>query len=482
MKTRLLTVFLFPLPAALVAFAQPPGTVLWTYQAAYVIHSSPALADDGTVYLVAGGLQAITNSGSVASNKWSFPVAPEASPAIASDGTIYVAAGDLYAINPEGSQKWRYSPIPAGGGGTPAIAVDGTTYFQAYTGLHAITSAGNLKWKSAVGDSIRFSSPVIGPDGTIYMVSNEFGELYAIKPDGNVKWFLAFRDTPNDSPAVGGDGTIFLAAGPVYAYTPEGDTLWTSSAGRLDGPPVIAKDGTLCVSGYQSRDLYAMAPDGKTMWGADWSWGSRSWSPAAAVDSAGVIYYCVGNGINALGPDGKVRWTITQPLPPPDNVNTSPIIGPDGTVYATLNTTLYAIASGTNGPADSPWPMYRGNARHTGRIEKPSLQKPGKRSDANFEFHVNAQVGKGLTVEASTNLQTWNSLTSFVPTEASTPSSISARVTRPPSSTAPSVHRDPALMVRIGARRYCRLRKNAVHAALRLVLRGLGRMSGRHAA
>jgi hypothetical protein len=95
---------------------------------------------------------------------------------------------------------------------------------------------------------------------------------------------------------------------------------------------------------------------------------------------------------------------------------TSPIIGPDGTIYVALGTKLFAIASGTNGPANSHWPMYQQNARHTGKVEKSSLQQPRRRSDANFEFQLYSQVGQSYTIESSTNLNTWTSLTSFVAT------------------------------------------------------------------
>ena len=86
-----------------------------------------------------------------------------------------------------------------------------------------------------------------------------------------------------------------------------------------------------------------------------------------------------------------------------------------------MNDTLYAIATGTNGPANSPWPMYRHDAQHTGRAQKsaaqsPSLKQPQKRSDANFQFQLYGQLGQSYTVETSTNLGEWSSLTSFVAT------------------------------------------------------------------
>ena len=84
--------------------------------------------------------------------------------------------------------------------------------------------------------------------------------------------------------------------------------------------------------------------------------------------------------------------------------------------FFTRGNRLYAVATGTNGPADSPWPMFRGNYRHTGKIEKPALLQPKKRADANFEFQLYAELGQTNVIETSTNLSTWTSLTSVVAT------------------------------------------------------------------
>ena len=48
---------------------------------------------------------------------------------------------------------------------------------------------------------------------------------------------------------------------------------------------------------------------------------------------------------------------------------------------------------------------------------KPALAQPQRRSDANFQFQLYPQqIGLTYTIEASTNLNTWTSLTSFVAT------------------------------------------------------------------
>jgi hypothetical protein len=59
--------------------------------------------------------------------------------------------------------------------------------------------------------------------------------------------------------------------------------------------------------------------------------------------------------------------------------------------------------------------MYRQNVRHTGKIEKPSLAQPQKRGDLNFQFQLYPSLlGQVYTIEMSTNLNIWTSLTSVV--------------------------------------------------------------------
>jgi len=119
----------------------------------------------------------------------------------------------------------------------------------------------------------------------------------------------------------------------------------------------------------------------------------------------------------AINPQGQLSVIVYaggSPAEPP-LANTSPVIGPDGTIYGALGSKLYAIA-GTNQLANSAWPMYRQNARHTGKIEKASVSQPQKRSDNNFQFQLYAQLGQTQTVQTSTDLTAWTSLTNVTVT------------------------------------------------------------------
>jgi hypothetical protein len=75
-----------------------------------------------------------------------------------------------------------------------------------------------LKWSYAIGCWGQFflgaPSPAVGADGTIYMGSDD-NRLYALNPDGTLKWFYQTDDLIRSSPAIGANGTIYIAGGTV---------------------------------------------------------------------------------------------------------------------------------------------------------------------------------------------------------------------------------------------------------------------------
>jgi outer membrane protein assembly factor BamB len=362
-----------------------PGTLLWSFDTGSTIVSSPALANDGTLYVGNySGLCAITNDGLSASNKWTITLARSmASPAIGTDGTVYVAAdnGNLYSISPNGSINWAYPT--SGGSGAPAIGYNGTLYLEGSNYLYAVVPSGALAWKSAIDAQGRYGSPVVAPDGTIYICSSS-GTLYAFDTDGTQKWSkpLEARDP---SPALGADGTIYVGGGGLYAISPDGTQLWYNGTNNFFGfSPVLARNGNIYIKDFNTRKLDVLNSRGEVLWSATQD-GAHTVPTVAALTASGTAYYCFSNTLAALSPQGTLEWAFTATPAYSSPANGSPTVGSEGTIYAVFGTKLYAIY-GTNKLADSPWPMYRQNARHTGKIEKSSRQQPGKRADAHFKF------------------------------------------------------------------------------------------------
>jgi large repetitive protein len=350
--------------------------VQWTFVVNDGISSSPALGVDGTIYVGSGtydkGLYAIGSDGV---GKWRFQTdgALYAGPAIGEDDTIYIGSWDknLYAILPDGTETWR---LATGGsiGCTPALGEDGTIYIGTnieHDVYHviAVNPDGTLAWSFDAGDSAG-TGLAIGTDGTIYAGSGE-GFLYAIDPLGGKIWSFPEDGTALvcTNPALGEDETLYVGTndGRLVAIGPDGTELWSYA---LDGPPVrdpvIGTDGTIFIeggSGYAPDTIYAINPDGTEKWSIT---GTNFGAPFI-IGADGIIYHRSGYyKISAMSPDGVTLWSASIG----ENSMTNLVMAPDGTIYVGCgDNRLYAVKTTSPGPADSSWPMFHRDPRHTAR-------------------------------------------------------------------------------------------------------------------
>jgi outer membrane protein assembly factor BamB len=360
----------------LTAFAQQPGTARWTVKLGEWVTSSPAIAEDGTVYFVGSSgaegyrLAAVRPDGSF---RWQLPIIGDVKTALAigPDGTIYVATSTshLLAIRADGTEKWDFQ---AGDSvrSSPAIGADGAIYFGCQDRqLYALNPNGTVRWTFPTGGYVR-SPPVIGADGTIYVGSDD-RKCYALAPDGSRKWEFATGQPLPLSPALDADGSVYLAAndGRVYALKPDGSRAWTNRTDVSQTSPVIGKDRRLYLGLWKSAGAFGL--DGSTNWIVDLRERINA-SPAAADD--GTVYFSCGDegsetgALVALRPDGTRLWEFK---PGVRFSEASPVIGPDGTIYVGSNNRaggyLHAVW-GSSGPAQTAWPMDRQGARRRGAL------------------------------------------------------------------------------------------------------------------
>lgn len=283
-------------PAYLIAF-YPNGTEKWRYSSDYIF-SSPVIDTAGIIYFgeYNGNLRALYPNGTL---KWSTPniYSVFSSPAIGEDGTIYCTSwsgGYVYAIYPNnGTVKWRF---PVGGQmkANPSIAEDGTIYVSSWDDyLYALYPNGTMKWRvnTRYGSS---NNPSIGPDGTIYIAHLD---LYAINPDGTVKWIFPFGNERHCSfaaPAISADGIIYIGAnigdgigGELIVVNPDGTERWRSGSICNEGiasSPAIGEDGTVYIGSLNNEEVHS-----------------------GAVDSKGFLH--------AFGPGEIKQATMVQPIP-----------------------------------------------------------------------------------------------------------------------------------------------------------------------
>lgn len=124
----------------------PNGAEKWQFtdkQGWFIVDIS--VGNDGTIYAAGSCLIAINHTGI---KKWSFTAddSVQSKPAIAKDGTIYIVTSGtprtLYAIDQNGIEKWQIDLAPGcfpcvyecG----PAIGKDGTTYIGAGESLYVL--------------------------------------------------------------------------------------------------------------------------------------------------------------------------------------------------------------------------------------------------------------------------------------------------------------------------------------------------------
>lgn len=125
-------------------------------------------------------------------------------------------------------------------------------------------SNAELHWTAAIGRG-QLTSPVVATDGTIYVSGFSDNQLYALNPDGSLKWsFQGSVDSVGSRflapPVVGRDGTIYVGAssGFLYAVSPAGEELWNRCLkGSINYSPIIGNHDTVFVV-TQDCWLYAV--------------------------------------------------------------------------------------------------------------------------------------------------------------------------------------------------------------------------------
>ena len=382
------------------------GGVLWErstgdLNVGGVFHNYPSIGWDETIYYTTTNgpyrLLAINPEGTL---KWKYDAFDRSigsAPSIDKNGTIYVCSTDscLYAIKPDGTLKWKLKFNHSDRSSeSSAIGEDGTIYIGGYSSsaddtndfLYAINPDGTIKWEYEFDDwsSGRLGTPVISSDGTIY-IESVFG-FYALNPDGTFKW-NSYIECRRSNPAIGKDGMVYVSwYDALIAYNPDGTVKWSNSYydslnHSIIGPPVIGNDENIyftsnkyttdynLIAGY----LYALNPDGTTKWKSMID-ASLNYSPTVGLD--GTIYVAGSNynsepqnhGLYAFNANGTQKWNFIIDDPHSNVLSTAPIINSDGTLYFSIDNSIYAIATDNGGLARSSWPCFQGNALNTGTI------------------------------------------------------------------------------------------------------------------
>ena len=242
--------------------------------------------------------------------QWSFESTPLSVPAIGPSGAVYVMARpDLIALGPDGSPLWK---VRTGGGfAAPAVGPDGTIYALC-PDLWAIAPDGRVKWKRSVGSS---GNLVAGPAATYVMLD---GSVRAIRADGTDAWSWSLGASATFAAALSAGNDLILTAGPtIYRL----DALTGTQRSSVT-PPVPAQTGQRLTApildGNEVLYVIANATD------------SNSFQPQTQVT------------VFAIDRTDQILWAakLTRAM---SAAGSTLAIGPDRTLYVTINNTLQAI-------------------------------------------------------------------------------------------------------------------------------------------
>ena len=224
--------------------------------------------------------------------------------------------------------------------GSPALSDDGDIYFAANDHcLYALAPDGQLKWKKDVSFEGWFS-PAVENDGDILLYSTKANALQAVSPKGELLWKTALYNFHNNStPAVDKHGNIYLVLlNSLISIDDFGNNQWTK---YLDysteyNSTVIDQDGNIVQA--TPGLLYLLDNRGNTIWTLPNTSGIIS---TPAIDCDGTIYCGLNDGmLLAATANGAIKWNN----PIGGSLFANPVIGLDGTIYVgSYDQKLYAV-------------------------------------------------------------------------------------------------------------------------------------------
>ena len=249
----------------------PDGTRQWKTQIAGLLYL--AGSDDGTLYVASsyGLIFSVLPNGTLSWNPGQGLIGFGGPPAIGKNGYVFFAntVSDLFAFRPDSSTSPDWSqgtfregivnansslPGEARVGGaqsrnTPAIWRDETMALPRQHWIHLFYPDGSSPWFSELTPG-QLGPAALADDGTIY-VADDRSTFFAVRRSGDTLWQFTTDGTVMGSAVVGADNTIYFAtSNSVYALTPEGSLKWqTKAPQQATTAPALADDGTVYVGG-----------------------------------------------------------------------------------------------------------------------------------------------------------------------------------------------------------------------------------------
>ena len=277
----------------------------------------------------------------------------------ATQGASHVTVGGVPAL----VTRWSDTLIAAY---VPESAPLGATTAQVFTGAGVSNAAsltvtnrsanGRVRWRFQADSDYILQRPAIGPDGTI-VAHDSGGFVYALAPDGGLKWIFKTRVFAAGPPSVGADGTVYVAdSSTITAINPDGSLKWAfdepqGGQGVIAGPTVGPDGNIYAITDIGGLGALALSPAGQLLWsntgnpvtgqigqlGAEIVFGPTK--PGGAPDQFYAVFDDFATDVRthlyAFRLNGTQAWTVPLWMSKYTAMmyQQQPAVAPDGTVY-----------------------------------------------------------------------------------------------------------------------------------------------------
>ncbi len=294
----------------------------------------------------------------------------------AHDGTIYIGSDDdhLYAVVPATAKpRWIVQmgacPQRVGIGpeasrcdvdAGPTVGPDGVIYTGG-DGIYAINPDGTLRWRFATGGHVS-SAPACCPTArwspAARTISSTPSPPTARSAGTSAPAATSRRRPPSATTAPSTSAPTTTSS---TRWAPTGTLRWAFTTGGDVRASAAVGSGIIYVGSFDSQ-LYAVRLDGTLAW--TFRAGDRIVS-SALVDARGAILFgSQDDRLYCLEPDGHLRWSVELG----GDVDSSPILAADGTIFVgSDDRKLYALRAPSG--AGRLVPSANAPARRTSELQ-----------------------------------------------------------------------------------------------------------------
>ena len=344
--------------------SEEPGKVIWKVKCEGEIRSTPAVDEEGNVYVtdINGYLYAIDPFGNI---KWKFKTSflITASPSLKNDLVFFGGWDDyLYAVNRKrGELAWRHR---TSGDISQVVALhdDFIVVCNESGYVYALSYEAKVLWTHTVNDWIP-SKPVIDESGNVYFGDAD-GYLYSLTPEGKLRWKFKSDGWISSGPSLDAENVYFgNVNGKFFAVKKSnGKLLWIFDVGEeIISSPVMNEN--IIAFGGKDGFLYVLNREGKLLWKFKTP---SSINSSPAISKEGYIYFgCSDGTLYSLTYDGKIRWKVKLGK----ILSSGPIVVKGRIYVGSVDGFLYAISDDTKGASSEHWSLYHHDERNSGTYE-----------------------------------------------------------------------------------------------------------------